>query len=104
MFMDEESKPSNLAPKLQAATQLISALCDERISEEQFHALESLVCNDAEVRALYVDMMHLHADLHYFASAMSVIDPTLLQILRDEPTHEPARVGLSETMVLPAMK
>jgi hypothetical protein len=101
--MEDDSKSSDLAPKLQAAIQLISALCDERIGADQFHLLESLVCTDAEIRALYVEMMHLHAGLHYFASAMCAIDPRLLQNLATESFDEPASVGMGETMVMPAM-
>jgi hypothetical protein len=67
MTEEPTDNPSNLTPKMRHAIGLISALCDERITPEQFAELESLVCNDHEIGRMYVNMMHLNAALDRFA-------------------------------------
>jgi hypothetical protein len=105
-------QPVNLSGGLHAAMQLITALCDERITREQFNQLQSLVCTDREVRRFYVDMMHLHAGLYYFASALpSMLDepaPAGGQSIESEtidkdPSGDLQPLGMNETMVLPAI-
>jgi outer membrane lipoprotein-sorting protein len=46
--------------------QLLSALCDGRIRDDQTKRLEKLVCADPESRWYYVRHMHLHANLSRF--------------------------------------
>jgi hypothetical protein len=113
--MNLEPDPDNrltLPPKLEQAMVLITALCDDRITPDGFSQLQSLVCNDKEVRRFYVQMMHLHGGLYYFASAMpDMVDSpganSTLKIverfdegLGSDDTRPP---GMNESMVLPAM-
>jgi len=106
--MSEENteETSDLSPKLQNAMQLTSALCDDRITPEQFRELESLVCNDPEVARFYVSMIHLDASLHrfasYFSQPMSREDD--IDILSGERVRDGGRAfGMDESMVLPAI-
>ncbi len=48
--------------------QLITALCDQHITREQFDQLQSMVCTNREIRRFYIQMIHMHEGLHYFAS------------------------------------
>jgi hypothetical protein len=98
---------TSLPPKLQEAMQLISALCDESISPDQFETLQFQVCNDPEILRFYVRMMHLHAGLYYFASALP--DMMYQSALPDSEcpgiaSDESDQGGMYETMVLPAMR
>ena len=43
--------------------ELLSALCDGQISEDQFQRLEELVCEDPQSRWHYVRYLNLHANL-----------------------------------------
>jgi hypothetical protein len=61
-------QPVNLPAGLHTAMQLITALCDQHITREQFDQLQSMVSTNREIRRFYVQMIHLHEGLHYFAS------------------------------------
>jgi hypothetical protein len=95
-----------LTPKLERALELICGLCDDNITPEQFRELEALVCADGEVRRFYVELMHLHAGLHYFASAIS--EGAEQEIRLDEEEGEGvledgASGGMNEMMMMPAL-
>lgn len=94
--------PFDLSPRLQHALQLITALCDERITPEQFQELDSLVCTDGEIRRFYVDMMHLDAGLYYFASAIPDMD--LSDRVSPTELDDSHLLGMGETMMLPAVR
>ncbi len=95
---------------------LIAAVCDDRVTPGQFKEIQSLVCTDREVRRLYVQMMHLHAGLYYFASALpDMMDPAHMAAnmptnIMDAPIRldeaaaaQSQQLGMNETMVLPAL-
>jgi hypothetical protein len=97
---NDPTNPRDFSPKLQAAMDLISALCDDRITPEQFSQLDTLVYSDLEVRALYVETMHVHAGLYYFASALSEMQG--FRLGEETPALGP-ELRMDETMVMPAM-
>jgi hypothetical protein len=106
MSEEDTDETSNLSPKLLHAMGLISALCDDRITPEQFRELESLVCNDPKVGALYVSIIHLDASLHRFAGyfALPMPEQPDIDILSGEAVRESGQAfGMDETMVLPAI-
>jgi hypothetical protein len=85
---------------------LFSALCDDRITPEQFRELESLVCNDPEVARLYVSIIHLNSALYrfafYFTQPMS--EKPDICAMSGEIVRDNGQVcGMDETMVLPAL-
>lgn len=99
---------SNQSPKLQNAMHLITALCDERITADRFKELQTLVCTDREVCWFYVQMMHLHSGLYYFASAIpNMMDApgsnSELRLDEEDDPDDLRNLGMNETMVLPAM-
>jgi hypothetical protein len=99
---DDPRDPNLSSPWLPAAMELISALCDERITPDQFRELDRLVCTNPAVRALFVDLMHLQAGLYHFASAMSEMDGDPLRVGVESEAVAP-KLSLDETMVLPAV-
>jgi hypothetical protein len=104
-----EEIPDNfldLSPKMRNAMGLISALCDERITAEQFAELDSLVCNDPEVGRFYASIMHLNVSLHHFAFrlAQPMSEPADSDILGEDGTGEGTQaIGMNESMELPAL-
>ena len=112
MTLDPNSDPNrdqgaDLPVKLREAMQLISALCEDSITPQQFEELQFQVCNDREICKFYVRMMHLHAGLFYFASALpDMIDSSVALDEESEPipSGESVQSGMFETMVLPAMR
>jgi hypothetical protein len=115
---DSQNNSSELPAKLQHAMQLIAALCDERITPEQTAELESLVCNDKEIRKFYVQIMQMHAGLYVFAAAMSEMpivpaamdvetgdaEPGDAERADAEQADGESSSGLNETMILPAVR
>ena len=85
---------------------LIFALCEDRITPEQFQQLDSLVCNDKELAGFYVDIMQLRSSLRRFAFYFA---PPVPQIPADHRSKaEPAcpidlSDSMNESMVLPAL-
>jgi hypothetical protein len=100
---EHNDPPSDLSPKLRNAFFLISALCDEEITPEQFAELESLVCQDDDVGKFYVQMIHLNASLHNFASYFAPRMPGghEFDALGDDASHSAA---MDESMVFPAIR
>jgi hypothetical protein len=82
--------------------QLISALCDERILPDQALELEQLVLNHDPVRAMFVRLMHMHAGLYQYASAIGGLVGSE-GLLHDESSEQDPSVVMGETMVMPAM-
>jgi hypothetical protein len=102
MMTHDPRDPHLPSPHLMAAMELISALCEDRITAEQFSQLDGLVCEEPAVRALYVELMHLQAGLYQYASAMCEMDVEPLR-LGAEPADDAPGLSLHETMVLPAV-
>jgi hypothetical protein len=95
--------PEHASPQTLRAMELISALCDERITPEEIRELEALVIGDAQIRRIYLRLMHLDAGLHHYASALgSLPDPDLE--LTDDSGNEASPRPMEETMVLPAVR
>jgi hypothetical protein len=99
----EETSP--VSPKLRHAMGLISALCDDRITPEQFAELETLLRDDVEVGRFYVSVMHLHAALRHFAFylAQPLLDEAAVGDLSGDHRDGAPSLGMDETMMLPAM-
>jgi NPCBM/NEW2 domain/FecR protein len=68
-------------PDLAEPRRLIARLCDENITTEQVAELDVLIRGNAEIRRLYVCMMHLNANLHQHASVLSIPRPAAGQKL-----------------------
>jgi hypothetical protein len=83
------------------AIELVSALCDDRMTAEQALELESLVRGVAAIRRLYVSLMHLHAGLHHYASALGTVAGAVVD---EETTGVTPEVRMGETMLLPALR
>ena len=47
---------------------LFEALCEERLTADQFARLESLLVKSRSARKLYLDYIHLHGTLHWDAA------------------------------------
>jgi hypothetical protein len=97
--MTKEPNSDSSAP-LRRAIFLISLLCDESINAEQLTELEGLILADRDIRKRYVLMMHLHAGLYQYASALGTMQD--LQEADKESPYSPLS-SLNETMVLPAI-
>src|SRR5580704_1881770 len=100
----EETSP--FSQKLRHAMGLISALCDDRITPEQFVELETLLRDDPEVVRFYVSVMHLHAALRHFAFylAQPLVEESALGDLSGDSRDGAQPPGMDETMMLPAMR
>jgi len=55
-------RTNDLADEVQ---ELVWALVDEQVTEEQIRHLEELLLENAEARRIYVTCMQMHADLYY---------------------------------------
>jgi hypothetical protein len=65
---------------------LIWAMLDEQISENDFRRLESLFASDEEARRLYVQCVQLHVDLqHWFAPPVEAAHRTSFGLPLDLP-------------------
>ena len=93
--------PNHLSPQMQTALQLISALCDERITPQQASELEAMVLADNEIRNLYLRLMHLDAGLHQYASALGNLSDAQSDLGGDADENSGSR--MDETMVMRAM-
>jgi len=88
------------------ALDLIFALCEDRITPEQFQELDSLVCNDKEIAGFYVDIMQLRSSLRRFAFYFT---PPLPQNPADHRLRTETAGGgdlansMNESMMLPAL-
>jgi hypothetical protein len=101
MTGDHPDESSSLSPKMRNAFALVSALCDDRITPEQFNDLELLVCNDSEVGEFYVRLMHLNSSLHHFSFYLApAVSPAGNEGI---PLGDGPESGMNESMVLPAM-
>ena len=65
--------------------EIVSALVDDRATEDQVRRLEQLVAESVEARHTYVRCMALHVDLHHLLSRRQVKVPPL----SDAPTPVP---------------
>ena len=55
----------NLAAEVQ---EIVWALVDDHVTDEQIKRLEKLIAESEEARGTYVRCMQMHADLHYLLS------------------------------------
>src|SRR5438309_1572005 len=73
---------------------LLSALCDEQLSDEEFARLEALLGADAGCRQLYLDYVDMHASL--------LIDPRFCDRLSRTTAPTPAGLPATERKANPA--
>lgn len=84
---------------LQELSPLLEALCEERLTGNDFTRFERLLAENSEARAYYVEYMELHASLHWDTALSShvtddpvteLVDATILRLA--EPELVPATI------------
>ena len=103
--MNEENHKS-LNAKLLHAYELIFALCEDQITPEQFRELDSLVCDDSEIRAFYVDVMGMRSSLRWFAFYLRpplALSPAADETIVKEVGVDQLSNSLDESMITTAL-
>ncbi|MEM7148137.1 MAG: FecR domain-containing protein [Verrucomicrobiota bacterium] len=88
--------------------ELLTKLCDERMSEAEFRELDGMLMADVEARRFYREYLNMHASLHTYLEAERQqstaktlrFPPLKLRPIRPQPRPKVSAIGLAAAAVL----
>ena len=94
------STPASESPRENELLSLANLACEQQLDDAGRQQLESLLRSDVRLRALYVELIQLHAQLAWDAaitpgSAMTDREPTRVTVGRDSADQKSARARRS---------